>query len=416
MSDAILVLDAGASRIRFSLYGADARPGSDSLICDGACAGIGDRMHFRARDSNGAMLIDESLAIATTHEDAIAVLFGWLEGCFSESRVVAVGHRIVHGGSLLTAPVRVDAAVLAEVRRLAPFARCDQPHNLAAVTAVAALFPGLEQIACFDTAFHRTIPDVAITYALPRDLTTDGVRRYGFHGLAYESVVGELTALFGSRVADARVVVAHLQSEAASLCALFGGKSVATTTGFTAFDGLPTSHACGALDPGVVLYLIREKGLSVVQVAQLLQEESGLAGVAGISDDVHALLAADTAPAREAIDLFVYRIERELGSMAAALGGIDALVFTGAIGEGSVEIRRRVCENASWLGVDLDDQANRSGGPCITRPAGRTSAWVVPAHEKRLIAQHVWESLRLAPQRSTRSASDGAVLSASRER
>jgi acetate kinase len=288
--------------------------------------------------------------------------------------------------------VLIDASVTAELRRLIPLAPLHQPHNLAAIDALTKLHPGLPQIACFDTAFHHTQSEVATAFALPRRLAAEGIRRYGFHGLSYEYIASVLPDILGSGAAEGRVVVAHLGS-GASLCAIRSRRSVATTMGFTALDGLPMSRRCGNIDPGVILYLMQEKGMTAAEVSTLLYNESGLFGVSGISDDMRTLLASDDPSAKQAVDLFVYRIGRELGSMAAALGGIDALVFTAGIGEHAAEIRRRVCEDAAWLGVDLDQSANAAGGAMITRPGSRTSAWAIPTDEDLMIALHTWTLL-----------------------
>ena len=386
MSEAILVLNAGSSSLKFSVYESGAAPGGLGLICTGACDGIGHRIHFAAKDDSGAALLDRHLDEGATHEDALGALLRWLEMHFAGQRLIGAAHRVVHGGALYSAPVRIDDAVIAELTRLIPLAPLHQPHHLTAIAAVAKLHPGLPQIACFDTAFHHGEARVATRFALPRRLTDEGVRRYGFHGLSYEYIASALPGLLGE-AADGRVVVAHLGS-GASMCAMRGRQSVATTMGFTALDGLPMSRRCGVLDPGVVLYLIQEKGMTAAEVSDLLYHDSGLYGVSGLSDDMKTLLASDLPAAKDAVDLFAYRIGRELGSLAAALGGLDALVFTAGIGEHAPEIRRRVCQDAAWLGVVLDQDANLSGGPRISRPGGRASAWVIPTDEALMIARH----------------------------
>lgn len=401
MSDAVLVLNAGSSSIKFSVFPGHISPSRPDVICDGECEGIGHRVHFTARDRTGASLVDEYFTEGTTHEEALAALLRWLEDQFQDHQLIAAGHRVVHGGSHYTAPVVIDAAVTAELRRLIPLAPLHQPHNLAAISALSKLHPLLPQIACFDTAFHHTQPEVATAFALPRRLTAEGIRRYGFHGLSYEYVATVLPDILGPAAADGRVVVAHLGS-GASLCAIHERKSVATTMGFTALDGLVMSRRCGNLDPGVTLYLMQEKGMTATEVTHLLYDESGLFGVSGISDDMRTLLASDDPSAKEAVALFVYRIGRELGSLAAALGGIDALIFTAGIGEHAAEIRRRVCEDAAWLGVDLDPSANLAGGAMITRRGSRTSAWVIPTDEDLMIARHAWTLLN--PEAGSRSA------------
>ncbi len=390
MNDAILVLNAGSSSIKFSLYQADAEPSARTLLCDGEMEGIGHRIHLTAHDASGRILVDQQFDKMKTHEQALAELLPWLEQQFEAYRLIAAGHRIVHGGPRYTVPMRIDAAVLRELRRLIPLAPLHQPNHIAAIEALTDLHPFLPQIACFDTAFHSSQPDVASAFALPRRLAEEGVRRYGFHGLSYEYIAGVLPEVMGASLAELRVVVAHLGS-GASMCALYGRRSIATTMGFTALDGLPMSRRCGAIDPGVILYLLEQKGMSAAHVSDMLYHDSGLFGVSGISDDVRVLLASRDPHAAEAIDLFVYRIVRELGSLAAALGGLDALVFTAGIGEHQAEIRRRVCTASAWLGLTIDDTANQSNSSCISKAGGRASAWVVPTNEDLMIARHSWK-------------------------
>jgi acetate kinase len=387
--NAILVLNAGSSSIKFSLFPTRERPARQDLICEGECEGIGHQAHFTAKDGKGAVLAGENLPEGETHEVALAFLLHWLERDFPQAELIAAGHRVVHGGSLYSAPVRIDDGVIAELRRLIPLAPLHQPHHLAAIEALSKLHPALPQIACFDTSFHHTQPKVASIFALPRHLTEEGIKRYGFHGLSYEYIASVLPEIMGPAVADGRVVVAHL-GNGASMCAMMKRKSVATTMGFTALDGLPMGQRCGALDPGAVLYLIEEKGMSVQAVTDLLYHASGLLGVSGISNDMRTLLASGDLHAKEAVDLFVYRICRELGSLAAALGGLDALVFTAGIGEHAAEIRRRVCEQAAWFGFEIDEAANGRGGPRITKAGGKASAWVIATDEDLMIARHCW--------------------------
>jgi len=397
VSDAIIVLNAGSSSIKFSLFPGQVRPDRKDLICEGECEGIGHRIHFSAKNSRGASLIDEPLAGENgTHEDALAALLGWLDSSFHDDRLVAAGHRVVHGGSLYSAPVHIDASVIAELRRLIPLAPLHQPHNLAAIAALAKLHPTLPQIACFDTAFHHTQRDVVTAFALPRRLTADGIRRYGFHGLSYEYIASVLPEFLGATAAVGRVVVAHLGG-GASMCGIERQQSVATTMGFTALDGLPMGRRCGSLDPGVILYLMQEKGMTADAVTDLLYHDSGLFGVSGISDDMRTLLASDDPHAAQAVAQFVYRIGRELGSLAAALGGLGALVFTGGIGEHATEIRRRVCEDAAWLGIKLDENANTTGGPRISQADSPLSVWVIPTDEDLMIARHAWAVLNPSP-------------------
>jgi acetate kinase len=396
MSNAIFVLNAGSSSIKFSLFRsadiahATVTPDHAGLLCDGQMSGIGrigHAVHFFAVDGSGATLIDEHLQNDTDHEAALDALLHWFELQFPGQRLIGVGHRVVHGGMLYTVPVLINTNVIAELRRLVPLAPLHQPHHLTAIAALSKLYPGLPQVACFDTSFHHTQPNVASAFALPQALSAEGVRRYGFHGLSYEYIAGKLEQVIGMQLAYGRVVVAHLGS-GASMCALKDGKSIATTMGFTALDGLPMSRRCGNLDPGVVLYMMQEKQMSADAVSRVLYEESGLWGVSGISDDMQTLLASEDPRAAQAIDLFVYRISRELGSLVAALGGLDALVFTAGIGEHALEIRRRVCVAAAWLDLQIDDDANVAHGPCITQAGSRVSAWVIPTDEDLMIARH----------------------------
>lgn len=387
-----LVLNAGSSSIKFSLYAATEDAIGDTPLCKGAADGIGHATRFHAAGGQGEAPIDKCLGEAGSHESALSAVLQWLEQRFTANHLRAAGHRVVHGGRRFTAPALIDREVLANLRELVPLAPLHQPHNIAAIEALARLHPALPQIACFDTAFHHGQPEIAARFALPRGLHDEGVRRYGFHGLSYEYIASVLPQYLGPEAAEGRIVVAHLGS-GASLCAMKDRKSIATTMGFTALDGLPMSRRCGTLDPGVVLYLFSEKKMDAEAVRELLYNESGLFGVSGISGDMRALLAAKDPHAEEAIALFVYWTGRELGSLAAALGGLDALVFTAGIGEHAAEIRRRVLEDAAWLGVELDSAANAAGGPLLTRPASRVPAFVIPTNEELMIARHSWNFL-----------------------
>src|SRR5262249_48903506 len=302
----------------------------------------------------------------------------FLQHHLAELRLVGVGHRVVHGGREFAAPVRVEAKTLEALERLTPLAPLHQPHNLAPMVRLLKLAPDLPQVACFDTAFHRTSPDVAQRFALPEELHDAGVQRYGFHGLSYEYIAAELPRV-DARAAAAKTIVLHL-GNGSSMCAMDAGRSVATTMGFTATDGLPMGTRCGALDPGVILYLMDERRMDARAIERLLYNESGLLGVSGISSDMRALLASTAPSARLAIALYVYRIRRELGSLAAALGGLDTIVFTGGIGEHAPAIRERVCRDAAWLGVELAGAANAGGGARLSPPGGRVTARRCPAH------------------------------------
>jgi acetate kinase len=385
MSDALLVLNAGSSSLKFSVFLAEDPP---QPLLRGQLEGLLTQPRFIARNAN-AVIGEKEWPAGTSlgHQGAIEFLFAWgREGALGGHRIVATGHRIVHGGTKFTAPVLIDAQTLAELECLVSLAPLHQPHNVAAIKAVAQIAPTLPQVGCFDTAFHRTQPMVAQAFALPRRYAEEGVRRYGFHGLSYEYVASILPKI-DRRAATGRTVVAHL-GNGASMCAMKGGQSVATTMSFTALDGLVMGTRCGAIDAGVLLYLMDRHGMDAGSLQQLLYEKSGLLGVSGISSDMRELLASSESRAAEAVDLFVYRIGRELGSLAAALGGLDALVFTGGIGENAVSIRSRVCRDARWLGLELDEEANAKGGPCISRGESGVSAWVIPTNEELMIAMH----------------------------
>ena len=301
-------------------------------------------------------------------------------------RLVGVGHRVVHGGLEYIAPVRVDPKTLEALERLIPLAPLHQPHNLSPIAQLAKRAPELPQVACFDTAFHRTNPDVAQRFALPAELHEAGVQRYGFHGLSYEYIAEEITHV-DARAPLAKTIVLHL-GNGSSMCAMDAGRSVATTMGFTPADGLPMGTRSGALDPGVLLYLMEEREMDARAIERLVYNESGLLGVSGISSDMRTLLASAAPSAKLAVDLYVYRIRRELGSLAAALGGLDAIVFTGGIGEHAAVIRERVCQDAAWLGVELDAAANERGRPRISVGHSRVRAWIIPTNEELMIARH----------------------------
>ncbi|WP_332877434.1 acetate/propionate family kinase [Massilia sp. S19_KUP03_FR1] len=396
MRAAILVLNAGSSSLKFSLYAA--RP--ELLLCCGQIAAVAGAVTLHASDVAGTAKVERTLDPASDPAGWPTVLLDWIASAYPQVTLAAAAHRVVHGGPRYTAPVLIDAEVLKELRRLTPLAPLHQPHALDAIATLMAGHPALPQIACFDTAFHHTLPLVESSFSLPRALTQEGLRRYGFHGLSYEYIAGRLPEELGARTAAGRVVVAHLGA-GASMCALLDGRSIATTMSLTPLDGLPMATRCGAIDPGAVLYLLQEKGLSAERLADLLYHDSGLFGVSGISGDMQVLLASDAPAALEAVDLFVYRIGRELGSLAAALGGLDALVFTGGIGEHAAQIRQRVCEGARWLGIEVDTVANAAHGPRVTRPDSRVSAWVIPTDEDDIIMRHTHTLLQLHPPRKT---------------
>jgi acetate kinase len=386
-SGPILVVNAGSSSIKFSLFEiADGH--ALRLASKGQLDGIGTQPRLRVRDAQGTVLADEKSPAAEVPDVPAAMtrVGGWLTAHLGGTLPMAVGHRVVHGGPSYTMPMRVTEDVLAALDRLVPLAPLHQPLNLAPIRMIQARFPDTPNVACLDTAFHRGHPEVADRYALPDALYQEGVRRYGFHGLSYEYIAQTLPRV-APAIARGAVVVAHLGS-GASLCAMRDGRSVDSTMGFTALDGVPMGTRCGQLDPGVVLYLLMEKGWTAKQVEQLLYHEAGLRGLSGVSNDVRDLLASDTPGARLALDYFVYRIGREIGSLTGALGGLDALVLTAGIGENSPEMRARICDRARWLGIELDEAANRKGGPRISTPTSRVGVWVIPTDEERMIAEH----------------------------
>ena len=387
MSRMLLVVNAGSSSIKFSVF----EVGDSSSLTRafaGEIDGIGVRPRFVAKDAAGTRLVDERVADAAGygHDEALATILAWIDDRTAGSAVAAAGHRVVHGGVRYTAPVQLTAEVLEWLEALVPLAPLHQPHNLAPIKALARLRPALPQVACFDTAFHTTQPAVAQAFALPWELSEAGVKRYGFHGLSYEYIASVLPDHLGA-AADGRVVVAHLGA-GASMCAMRGRRSAATTMGFTALEGLPMGTRTGALDPGVILYLMGERTMDLAAVTELLYKKSGLLGISGVSSDMRELLASAAPRAAHAIDVFVYRVARELGSLAAALGGLDALVFTGGIGEHAAPIRARVCRDAAWLGVGLDAAANDRGGPRISPDGSPASVWVIPTNEELMIARH----------------------------
>jgi len=347
-----------------------------------------------AADAAGGKLADQKLgAEVRDGRAALESLAAWLRSRYGGARVLGVGHRVVHGGAQYKGPVIVTASVLEELRKLIPLAPLHQPHNLAAIEAVFDRLPGVSQVACFDTSFHRGQQAVAELVPLPREIRDAGVQRYGFHGLSYEYIASVMPQLF-PEIAAGRVIVAHLGS-GASLCAMKGGKSVDSTLGFTALDGLCMGTRPGAVDPGVILHLFQGLKLAAGDVEAILYKKSGLLGISGVSNDMRELLGSTEPDARLAVDYFVYRAAKEIGALAAVLRGVDGLVFTAGIGERSVEIRRRICEASAWLGLELDPQANDAGGPRISRAGSAVSAWVIPTNEELMIARHTASLLGL---------------------
>lgn len=390
MSDAILVLNAGSSSLKFSVFlKEDLR-----LLIRGQIEGILTKPHFVARGVSGDIVGEEDWPSGTNlgHGGAIEFLFRWgRTGVLEGHRIAAAGHRVVHGGMEFAKPMLVDNHVITALEKLEPLAPLHQPYNLAAIKAIVQRVPELPQIACFDTSFHRSQPAIEQIYAIPRKYTDEGVRRYGFHGISYEYISSVLPS-YDRKLSAGRAVVAHL-GNGASMCAMHNGRSVASTMGFTAVGGLPMGTRCGAIDPGILLYLMNQHGMDAHSIENLIYNQSGLLGVSGISSDMRELLGSEDPHAREAVDLFVYRIARELGSLVAALDGIDGIVFTGGIGENSAIVRARVCRKAEWLGVDIDDKANETGGPQISENNSRVSAWVIPTNEELMIAMHTKQTL-----------------------
>src|SRR5262245_33494002 len=384
--DAIAVLNAGSSSIKFSLF--VARGDALQLTVHGQAEGLYTAPRFLAKDASGRFRDEKSWGdgVALGHDGALDHLLAFLRGELVNHRLVGVGHRVVHGGLDHSLPVRVDASVLATLEQLTPLAPLHQPHNVAPIRWMLARSPQLPQVACFDTAFHRVQPPIAQAFALPKAVTDRGVRRYGFHGLSYEYITGVLPQ-HDARAARGKSVVLHL-GNGASMCAIADGRSVATTMGFTAADGLPMGTRCGSLDPGVMLYLMDELRMDARAIETLIYQQSGLLGVSGISSDMRTLQASPDPAAKAAIDLFIYRIGRELGSLAAALQGLDAIVFTAGIGEHSAALRERVCRDAAWLGIELDERANAANGPRLTTAASRVTAWMIPTDEELMIARH----------------------------
>jgi len=387
MTPVLIVLNAGSSSLKFQVY--DVLKGTEPCMAfKGLFEGLGNSAHFIVKDAQGKLLDETTWSSGDRqgHEEALMHLVSWLRKHQEGRKLVAIGHRVVHGGEAYSSPILVDEAVIQTLEKLVPLAPLHQPHNLEPIRIVRRRLPGLPQIASFDTAFHQSQSEIARMFALPRDMRERGVKRYGFHGLSYDYISSVLKD-YDPPLAEGRVIVAHL-GNGASLCALRHGKSVATTMGFSALEGLPMGTRCGAVDPGVVFFMLREMKLSPEEAERVLYTKSGLLGVSGLSNDMRVLRAnAETnADAKRAIELFVYRITREIGSLIAALGGIDGLVFTAGIGENDVATRAEVIGRLAWAGLALDTTANRTGGPCISTGVGPT-AWVIPTNEELVIAQ-----------------------------
>jgi acetate kinase len=385
VQEPVLVINAGSSSLKFSMFATDAERSLSEKL-HGQIDDIGSHAHLKVSDDQHRTVADQAVS-AANQDEALLALQRWLAGHSSQAaQPSAVGHRIVHGGQRFEQPVLIDAAVLKALDELVPLAPLHEPQQIAAIRALDKLFPDVPQVACFDTAFHATQTPLARQFALPREYARRGIRRYGFHGLSYEYIVSALPRVAPALV-GARLIVAHL-GNGASLCAIAEGKSVATTMGLTALDGLVMGTRCGSIDPGVLLYLLQHERLSVEALEKLLYAQSGLLGVSGVSADMRELLASQAPAAREAVELFVYRIGLEMGSLAAAMGGLDALIFTGGIGEHTPPVRAAVGAHAAWLGIEIDPAANARGGPRISTAGSRTSCWVIPTDENLVVARH----------------------------
>ena len=389
MADAVLAINAGSSSLKFGLFerrdvGVGLHP-----LATGVLRERGQQVVMEARTANGTLPVEEAWPTSSTKR-AIELLLDWLQSQFLHVRLLAVGHRIVHGGTQFGDPIEIDDEVLERLDALTPLAPLHQPISLAPVRQIRTVDPELRQFACFDTAFHRTIVPPASRYALPRSLEAEGIRRYGFHGLSYESIAGQLTRDGDARALrpNSRIIVAHL-GNGASLCAMQGLRSVDTTMGFSALDGLVMGTRPGSLDPGILLYLLREKGFSAEQLEELLYRESGLLGVSGISSDVETLLKSDAPAAAEALDLFAFQVARQVAALAATLGGVDRIVFTGGIGEHAPAIRKMIVERLDWLGAELDYEANETGSTVISAMSSPILLERRSTEEEQMIAEHV---------------------------
>ena len=394
MDDYALVLNAGSSSLKFCVF---RRPVAAKWLVEarGQIEGIGTSPRLLAKGTDGKVIAANELnADVRDGRSAIDALASWLRSNYGRARVLGVGHRVVHGGAIYAQPTIVTPKVLADLCDLVPLAPLHQPHNLAAIQAVFERLPDVPQVACFDTGFHMGRPQIAGIIPLPISIRKTGLQRYGFHGLSYEYVTSMLPET-APEIAKGRIIIAHLGS-GASLCAVDGGKSVDTTMSFTALDGLCMGTRPGTIDPGAVLYMFQNLGLTVKEVESILYKKSGLLGISGVSNDMRDLLASTASEARLAVDYFAYRAAKEIGALAAVLRGIDGLVFTAGIGENSPEVRRRICEACSWLGIELDIKANSNGESRISTPRSKVSTWVVPTNEELMIARHTGSLLGLA--------------------
>jgi len=385
----ILVINSGSSSIKFGLYDSQA---SLSLIYNGELSAIDGASQLTIVDADAIQIIDHALEIACHHQ-ALIVIFQEIDNLVTDKAIQAVGHRVVHGGNDYVKATMINDAIIADLEQLVPLAELHQPHNLEAIKMIATKWPDLPQIACFDTAFHHTMPQLEQQIAIDRAVLGEEIKRYGFHGLSYQSIADKLPHYLGEEAAEGRVIVAHLGG-GASLCAMKGRHSIATTMSFTPLDGLVMATRCGSLDPGVILYLLQQKKMTVEQVATSLNQHAGLKALSGLSGDMQILLNSKTDEASAAIDYFVYQLCRHIGAMTASLGGIDALVFTGGIGEHAAEIRQRVCEKSEWLGLKLNTTLNQQAQAQINAAESEVSIWIIETEEDQLIASQSYQLLQ----------------------
>jgi len=398
MGQVVLTLNAGSSSVKFAIFAYEG--GGFDELARGQVEGLGASATFTAKRTSGAktqFALDPGKGVAD-HRAAMKAILRWLGDEKLDHNVVAVGHRVLHGGRDLTKPARVDDALIATLRTVIPLGELHEPFNILGIEAAIEAFPETPQVACFDTAFHRAQPFVADVYGLPRSYYDEGVRRYGFHGLSYEYIARRLREIEPA-YAKGRVIVAHL-GNGASMCAMRDGRSVASTMGFTALDGLPMGTRCGQLDPGVLLYLMTEKGMGPAAISDLLYKNAGLKGLSGESHDVRALEASTSQPAQDALAYFADRGRREIGGLASCLGGIDAMVLTGGIGENAANVRSAMLTDMEWMGIALDPQANQRGDTVISLPASRVQVLVLKTDEERMLAEHAAQLIHLKPTKA----------------
>ncbi len=392
MTKVVLTINAGSSSLKFAVFGLADGDGLNTLA-SGEIEGIGATPKGSVRTAAGEKTDLKFESARVDHETALGAILGWLHEADYDNSVAAVGHRVVHGGTDLVQPMLIDSETLAKVRRLIPLAPLHQPHNIAGIEAAMKAFPATPEVACFDTAFHRGHPFVSDTFALPRSYYEEGVRRYGFHGLSYEYVARKMRSI-APQIARGDMIIAHL-GNGASMCAVHGGRSVASTMSFTALDGLAMGTRCGQIDPGVLLYLMTERKMSAETITDLLYKNSGLKGMSGISQDMRELEASDSPAAREAIDYFVARARRELAGLAAVVDGPEAIVFTAGIGEHAWKVRQAILSGMEWMGIRLDIEANRASAQIISAKCSPTTVFVIPTDEDRMIAEHAIATVRL---------------------